>query len=127
MLVKQVFNANDRTTKEVEKSYQYCPLCGTLLTRETSKDQRARCLQCGWVHYQNPAPGVVIVITEKDRVLLGKRARTGHLFEHGLPSETGLIFPDSLQSMWNPCLRFTLSNIEGTLRSFLVGFLFHSA
>ena len=73
MLAKQVFNANDRTKKKVEKSYQYCPLCGTPLTRETSKDQRARCLQCGWVHYQNPSPGVVTVITEGDRVLLGKR------------------------------------------------------
>jgi 8-oxo-dGTP diphosphatase len=37
---------------------------------------RPHCRVCGYVHYHNPAPGVAIVVTESDQVLLGKRVAT---------------------------------------------------
>ncbi len=76
MQAKQVFAAYDHTCGNTVKDYQYCPMCATPLLHSVQVNTRAECPGCGWVHYRNPAPGVVILITEGDRVLLGKRAQT---------------------------------------------------
>ncbi|MFP4564776.1 MAG: NUDIX domain-containing protein, partial [Spirochaetia bacterium] len=36
-------------------------------------NERGKCRECGFVHYQNPKPGVVAFIRRGDSVLLGKR------------------------------------------------------
>lgn len=75
MRAQQVFTAYDRGPTRASR-YRYCPSCGTTLVGDGSDCSRVRCSSCGWVHYRNPAPGVVIVIIDGDRVLLGKRGES---------------------------------------------------
>lgn len=75
MIPKQIFSAYDHTGTKDRTEYRFCPLCGASLHRDgTQAASRTCCGGCGWVHYRNPAPGVVILITEGNRVLLGRRA-----------------------------------------------------
>lgn len=76
MHAKQVFTAYDHTNGHFKKRYRYCPDCATPLFHPPHDAQRPLCPACGWVHYRNPAPGVVIVITAGDRVILGRRGRS---------------------------------------------------
>ena len=70
---QQIFTSYDRTG-EVAGRYRYCPACATLLAAVADDTlTRAACPACGWIHYRNPAPGVVVLITDRDRVLLGRR------------------------------------------------------
>ena len=74
---RQIFSTYDHTENTDARHFRYCPNCASTL--ETNADEspvRATCPSCGWVQYRNPAPGVVILITEGDRVLMGKRG--GH-------------------------------------------------
>jgi len=76
MRAKQVFTAYDHTNGRYENRYRYCPDCATPLSHPPHEESRPHCPGCGWVHYRNPAPGVVIVITADDRVILGRRGRS---------------------------------------------------
>jgi 8-oxo-dGTP diphosphatase len=78
MRTKQVFAAYDHTNERFGKDYRYCPACAASLSRCGDETKRASCPSCGWVHYRNPAPGVVILITDENRVLLGKRAQSSY-------------------------------------------------
>ena len=40
---------------------------------------RPQCRECRYVHYTNPAPGVAVVLSEGDHVLLGRRVATAAL------------------------------------------------
>lgn len=56
-------------------TYRFCPLCATpLITRPRGERQRPVCPACGFVHYRNPTIGVAVVLLDRDRVLLGRRA-----------------------------------------------------
>ncbi|HEY6008903.1 MAG TPA: NUDIX hydrolase [Geobacteraceae bacterium] len=78
MRTKQVFTAYDHDGNGRGRQYRFCPDCATPLARAASTGARPVCPRCGFVHYQNPAPGVVILITAEDRVLLGRRAATSY-------------------------------------------------
>lgn len=53
---------------------QYCPVCGTkCLIIENKLRARPTCPSCGFIHYKNPNPGVVVLIERDGKVLLGKR------------------------------------------------------
>jgi ADP-ribose pyrophosphatase YjhB (NUDIX family) len=43
------------------------------------------CGSCGQITYRNPAVGVAVVITERDRVLLGRRARGAYVGQWCIP------------------------------------------
>lgn len=73
MLPQQVFAAYDQATHHPDRRYRYCPACGVPLSQDARERRFDHCASCGWRQYQNPAPGVVVVITEGDSVLLGKR------------------------------------------------------
>lgn len=54
---------------------KYCPACGTkCIPKEESLRIRPICPSCGFVQYKNPYPGVVVIIEQAGKVLLGKRA-----------------------------------------------------
>lgn len=54
--------------------FVYCPMCrATLGPRESGTRLRLACPTCGFVQYRNPAPTVSILISDGQRVLLGKR------------------------------------------------------
>lgn len=56
----------------------FCPSCGETLTlRTVSGRERLVCPACGYVHYQNPVPGVGIVIEVDGGIVLIKRG--GHV------------------------------------------------
>ncbi len=54
----------------------FCPDCGHQLQAvERRGRERPTCTGCGYVHYQNPAVGVAVILRdEAGRVLLGQRA-----------------------------------------------------
>jgi 8-oxo-dGTP diphosphatase len=75
MDVIQVFEYYRRSVQSPTDTYPYCPGCGARSRLVPSGRRHShRCPQCGYVLYKNPAPGVVALIIDNDRVLLGKRA-----------------------------------------------------
>jgi len=72
-LLRQVFHQYDHSDISSQEAARFCSRCGNELaqTRKAVAD-RAQCT-CGWVEYQNPLPGVVVLIKDDDRVLLARR------------------------------------------------------
>jgi 8-oxo-dGTP diphosphatase len=57
------------------QNLKYCPVCGTKCAQQEKNLQiRPTCPSCGFVHYRNPYPGVVVLIEQEGSVLLGRRA-----------------------------------------------------
>jgi 8-oxo-dGTP diphosphatase len=82
MKAKQIFQIYDRRGNREIDRLRYCPQCGSrgqLLAPGNS--QRIRCQHCGFVLYRNPFPGVVTLVVDNTRILLGKRAQG--VFEGG--------------------------------------------
>lgn len=74
MQVKQVFSAYDGQLDEDEWQFKFCPMCGKELSpQHRGGRERPACINCGFVNYRNPATGVVVVIEQDGKVLLGKR------------------------------------------------------
>lgn len=76
MIPQQIFSAYDRNgTYDAPRRYRYCPVCAApLVVAAPPAEPRQVCPACDWVYYCNPSPGVVILITAGDSVLLGRRA-----------------------------------------------------
>lgn len=65
----------------------FCPACGErLVLREAGARQRLSCPACGYVHYQNPVPGVGVIIEMDDGVVLVKRGGQVKTGQWALPS-----------------------------------------
>ncbi|MFZ4855637.1 MAG: nucleotide triphosphate diphosphatase NUDT15 [Desulfuromonadaceae bacterium] len=73
MKPRQIENAYDRFNAPLSTVYAFCPKCAAELSGITTTGKRQICSSCGWVHYRNPSPGVVILVSAGDQVLLGKR------------------------------------------------------
>jgi 8-oxo-dGTP diphosphatase len=83
---KQVFSTYDRKEGSGPGQFAYCPSCGTKLSRrEKGGKKRPTCLTCGFVQFQNPTTGVVVVIEQQGQVLLGRRAGGFGQAKWGLP------------------------------------------
>jgi 8-oxo-dGTP diphosphatase len=75
MQIKQVFFAYDTEEDARPGRFEYCPFCRARLSlEEKGGAKRPVCLDCGFVQYINPVPGVVIVIEKEGHILLGERA-----------------------------------------------------
>lgn len=71
---RQVFRHYPDGANVAEGEFRACPFCGTQLERRrVSHVLRQACPECGFVQFRNPAPTVGILVTDGDRVLLGKR------------------------------------------------------
>jgi ADP-ribose pyrophosphatase YjhB (NUDIX family) len=56
-------------------AFKFCPKCGACFeSRELEGLQRLVCSGCGFIFYQNPKPTASAVVTDKDKILLVKRA-----------------------------------------------------
>ncbi len=86
MQIKQVFTNHDGGDDTQRGRFEYCPFCSAQLSmQESGGAQRPTCLNCGYVQYRNPTPGVVIVIEKQGQVLLGRRAGGFGKGKWGLP------------------------------------------
>lgn len=55
-------------------AFKFCPHCGAMLVpRTVGGRDRAACTNCTWIHFQNPAVGVAVIVLEQGKVLLGRR------------------------------------------------------
>lgn len=55
--------------------YNFCPRCGVALAREHRYGQlRAVCPNCQWIHFIDPKVAAAVLVTDRDRVLLVRRA-----------------------------------------------------
>ncbi len=71
--VPQVYQSYERSVPAAEAP-GYCPTCGGRCSlRQVDGSRRAVCTSCGRVRYRNPAPGVAVVISDDERVLLVRR------------------------------------------------------
>ena len=74
MKTKQIFETYNRKQNRTIAKLRYCPRCGAQCISPSSVRQRQlQCPSCGFILYQNPSPGVVVLIIDNDMVLLGKR------------------------------------------------------
>ena len=76
MTVKQVFSAYDhqQLPGEQEGHFRFCPHCGgQLQLRQIAGRERSCCMACGFIQFRNPLPAVAVMVTDRDRILLGRR------------------------------------------------------
>jgi len=52
----------------------YCAMCGKQLSKSPGEHGHLFCRQCGFIHYRNPLPAVVLMVHDNERVLLVRRA-----------------------------------------------------
>lgn len=79
MRAKQVFQAYHPIQNVADSnSFRYCSACASPLPETTPENPHPICTACGWTLYRNPSPGVVILITAGDYVLLGQRGGNGN-------------------------------------------------
>ena len=85
--MKQVFSTHSSVNGDGKLGqYKFCPFCGTeLAPKEKGGKQRPACPTCGFVHFRNPTPGVVVLIDHEETVLLGKRKGGFGKGKWGLP------------------------------------------
>jgi len=76
METKQIFEAYNRQGNRAIDKLKFCPRCGARCDLISSDRQGGlECQSCGFILYQNPSPGVVVLIVDDDMVLLGERAK----------------------------------------------------
>ena len=86
MQVKQVFSSNNIKEHDIPGRYKYCPLCGIRLTlQEHGGRQRPSYPECSFIQFQNPVPGVVVLIENNNSILIGKRKGGYGKGKWGLP------------------------------------------
>jgi len=87
MQIKQVYVSYDRNESAPASGFRYCPFCrAELVLAERGERPRPTCPQCGFVHFQNPAPAVSVVIVDGERVLLGRRRADPGAGQWAIPS-----------------------------------------
>ncbi|NOQ22580.1 MAG: bifunctional hydroxymethylpyrimidine kinase/phosphomethylpyrimidine kinase [Candidatus Aegiribacteria sp.] len=52
----------------------FCAMCGGPLDKSPGEHGHLFCGKCGFIHYRNPLPAVVLVVHDDERVLLVRRA-----------------------------------------------------
>lgn len=87
MQLEQIYATYDwRENRGIDK-FKYCPLCGTLFDdKHVAQKNRPLCPGCGYVFYRNPYPTVSVLVVNKNKVLLEKRAGEPGKGKWALPS-----------------------------------------
>lgn len=87
MTVRQVFTAYEKSLETAQHGlFKFCPHCATSLSTEQRGGlPRPCCSNCGFVHYRNPLPGVVVVVPQEGKVLIGQRSGSYGNGQWGLP------------------------------------------
>ncbi len=65
----------------------YCLRCGSPLALSFVEGRdRFHCLACGYIHYENPVPGVGVLIEHDGQLVVIRRGHEPHTGEWALPS-----------------------------------------
>ena len=76
MKTQQIFATYNHTTAERRETHRFCSACGAECIAKLSGGKfRKACPTCGVIYYQNPLPGVAILIVNNDKLLLCRRAQ----------------------------------------------------
>ena len=87
MQVEQVYAAYNWQENRGIDTFKYCPLCGTPFDyKQVAQKTRPLCPSCGYVFYRNPSPTVSVLVTDRKKILLGKRAGEPGKGKWALPS-----------------------------------------
>ena len=74
MKTKQIFETYERKQNRTIAQLKYCPRCGAQsISTHSVKHGQLQCATCGFSLYQNPSPGIVVLIIDDDMILLGER------------------------------------------------------
>ena len=74
MKTKQIFETYNRKGNRTTAKLRYCPRCGARCIPTSSvRHRQLQCSKCDFSLYQNPSPGVVVLIIDNDMILLGER------------------------------------------------------
>ena len=74
MKTKQIFETYNRNGNRTIAQLKYCPRCGArCISTSTDGHKQFQCSGCSFSLYQNPSPGVVVLIIDNDMILLGER------------------------------------------------------
>jgi 8-oxo-dGTP diphosphatase len=74
MKTKQIFETYNRKGNRTIAKLRYCPRCGArCISTSAFRHSKLRCSRCGFILYQNPSPGIVVLIIDNDTILLGER------------------------------------------------------
>jgi 8-oxo-dGTP diphosphatase len=74
-------------TEGVEKTYRYCPKCGTeMIEKRIDHKKRKVCPLCKYVFYHNPVPACGAVIEKEGKILLVKRKYEPYKGDWSLPA-----------------------------------------
>jgi 8-oxo-dGTP diphosphatase len=74
-------------TEGVEKTYRYCPKCGTeMIEKRIDHKKRKVCPVCRYVFYHNPVPACGVVIEKEGKILLVKRKYNPYKGDWSLPA-----------------------------------------
>lgn len=75
MSLKQFFKSYDAENTPSGMEFVYCPRCRQkLIEKEIDNIQRMYCVNCQFIQYVNPTPGVCVLVEKERKVLIGKRA-----------------------------------------------------
>jgi ADP-ribose pyrophosphatase YjhB (NUDIX family) len=75
MDVRQVFPDYEPLSLGPHERFSFCPVCASKLTIELIGERpRQRCLNCRFIFFHNPAPGVPVLVVDEGRFLLCKRS-----------------------------------------------------
>lgn len=87
---------------------RFCPLCGTSTTDAPLFGRlRARCPNCGWIHFEDPKVAAGVLVEEDGRVLLTRRANPPHGGEWSLPAGFVDAHEDPAEAAARECLEET--------------------
>jgi len=91
MKTRQVFERYDRNSISSITPPKYCPKCGKKFDLvPQGKGYQLACKSCRFILYKNPYPGVVILINDHEKILLGKELKTYLKGENGAYPEVSL-------------------------------------
>ena len=77
-------SADGKLNRPIEKTFQYCPDCGSKVT--VVGEQPFRCDACGYTHFFGPVAAVGgLIINDDNHLLMVRRAQDPGLGKWGLP------------------------------------------
>lgn len=97
----------------IEGEVKYCPRCGTALTLKLQYSrERPTCPACHWIYFPDPKVAVAVLVEEKGKVLLVRRAMAPERGRWTLPAGFLDAGEDPIQAAERECLEEIGLNVK---------------